>query len=86
MNWFITILLMFGSAIFGLFVAALCFVSKDSDSRIKKIREIPEIREEIVQAAIDHAYVERCRAENDYDINIDGKGEGEIQKILERWT
>ena len=83
MNWFITILLMLVSAIFGLLVAAICFASRTADERIKKIQEITEIRELIIQEAIDNAYVEDSRSEGDYDINISKEGTEEIQKILE---
>ena len=83
MNWFITILLMFVSAIFGLLAAVICFASRTADERIKKIQEISEIRELIIQEAIDNAYVEDSRSEGDYDINISKEGTEEIQKILE---
>lgn len=83
MNWFITILLMFASAIFGLLAAAFCFACGKSDDRILKIQEIDETTEEIIEAAIDHALVVSARTEGDYDINVDKIGTQKIRKILE---
>ena len=83
MNWFILIIAMFVSAIFGFFVAAICVASSEGDKRIKKILNIGETTEEIIEIACQYAYVEDCRSEGDYDINVDKEGTRKIREILE---
>ena len=72
----------FGATI-GLLFAAILFASGRADDRIKKMQEITEAKEEIIQVAIDHAYIEDSRSAGDYDINIEKEGEERIRKILE---
>ena len=79
--WVILIGVISGSL--GLLTAAICFASGRADDRIKKMQEITEAKEEIIQVAIDHAYIEDSRSAGDYDINIDKEGEERIRKILE---
>ena len=81
MNWFILIIAMFVSAIFGFFVAAICVASSEGDRRIQKIRGIDEATEEIIQVAIDHVDC-RHRTEGDADYDIDKAGEQKIRAIL----
>ena len=81
MNWFILIIAMFVSAIFGFFVAAICMASSEGDKRIKKILNIGETTEEIIQAAIDNCGCHH-RTEGDADYDIDKAGEQKIRAIL----
>ena len=69
---------------FRVLVAAFCAASGMADERILTMQQIEEAREEIIQEAVDHAYVEASRSEGDYDVAIDKIGEQKIRKILER--
>ena len=84
MNWIIVIILMFASAIFGFFVAAICVASSKADERILTMQQIEEKAEEIIQVAIDHCGCSH-RTEGDADYDIDKIGTQKIRKILERW-
>ena len=69
-------------AIFEFFVLSAVMVFDANKKKLEKMMEITEIREEIIQAAIDNCGCSH-RSEGDADYDIDGVGTGKIHKILE---
>ena len=84
MNWIIAILLMFGGAVFGFMAALFCVAARRGDELEERVQQIKEVREEIIQEAIDNVEVSGSRSYSDYDVDINKEGTENIQKILER--
>ena len=92
-NWLFLIIP--GCFIFGYFICAICVISKKSDEMIEKIYAhsstdkeersdlIREATELVIEAVIDHGYIEDSRSEGDYDLNVRKEGTEKIRKILE---
>ncbi len=53
---------------------------KQEAERQQKITEATEL---VIEAAIDHGYIEDSRSEGDYDLNVSKEGAEKIRKILE---
>ncbi len=80
-NWLFLIIP--GCVVLGMFLQAIFDLGKEADLAARKAEAIREVTELVVEAAIDHGYIEDSRSEGDYDLNVSKEGTEKIRKILE---
>ena len=78
----LAVLLFLLFAIFEFFVLSALVVVGENKKRMDRMDALDGKVEEVIEAAIDHGYIEASRSDGDYDLNIYKEGTRKIREIL----